>query len=247
VKIARIDHRLVRVPLTETIAWGSGTRSATTRLLCRIETEDGTIGWGETLCLLDAIPAVFERVVSTIGLGYDVHAVERLRIIVVGAPAAAGNDRAIEPVAGAVPKYPHQQPTSATSPGRSRMTAATPFRRRCRIPVLGHSGCFGPPEWIERCERRPRSRLVGFRRAGATLGSVRVRPRWQFLFVLCDRCRTSRADWVHRKSGSRALTKALRSDADHRKIDASEASVRHKRNDVQNGLYSGDATACPWS
>jgi L-rhamnonate dehydratase len=84
-KIARIASHLVHVPFTDVITWGSGTRSGTTRLLCRIDCEDGTIGWGETLCLLDAVPAVFENVVKPIGLGYDVSAVERLHRHVLGA------------------------------------------------------------------------------------------------------------------------------------------------------------------
>lgn len=83
-RIARIDHRLVRVPFTETIQWGSGARIGTTRLMARIECEDGTIGWGETLCLIDAVPAVFARV-AEIGLGYDVRNVERLHRHVLGA------------------------------------------------------------------------------------------------------------------------------------------------------------------
>ena len=34
-KITRVDHRLIRVPFTEDILWGSGRRIGTTRLICR--------------------------------------------------------------------------------------------------------------------------------------------------------------------------------------------------------------------
>jgi L-rhamnonate dehydratase len=84
-RIRRIDHRLVRVPFSETIHWGSGARIGTTRLVCRLETDDGTIGWGETLCLIDAVPAVFENVVARVGLGYPVSDAERLYRHVLGA------------------------------------------------------------------------------------------------------------------------------------------------------------------
>lgn len=84
-KIVRIDSALVRVPFTEVIAWGSGTRIGTTRLVCRIETDDGHVGWGETLCLIDAVPAVFDAVVAPIGMGMAVCDAERLHRHVLGA------------------------------------------------------------------------------------------------------------------------------------------------------------------
>lgn len=84
-KITRIDRTMVRVPFAETIAWGSGKRIGSTRLLCRIETDSGHVGWGETLCLIDTVPAVFDAVVARIGLGYAVSDVERLYRHVLGA------------------------------------------------------------------------------------------------------------------------------------------------------------------
>lgn len=83
--IGKIDRWLVRVPFTETIAWGSGTRIGTTRLICRIETREGAIGWGETLCLIDTVPAVFDAVVKQVGLGRSVADAEGLYRHVLGA------------------------------------------------------------------------------------------------------------------------------------------------------------------
>ncbi len=83
--ITQIDHCLVRVPFSETIQWGSGARVGTTRLLCKITTDSGHVGWGETLCLIDAVPAVFEKVVAKLGLGYPVSNVEGLYRHVLGA------------------------------------------------------------------------------------------------------------------------------------------------------------------
>ena len=84
-RITRIDRQLVRVPFTEVIAWGSGIRIGTTRLICRIETEGGQVGWGETLCLIDAVPAVFDAVVARVGMGMAVSEAERLHRHVLGA------------------------------------------------------------------------------------------------------------------------------------------------------------------
>lgn len=84
-RITRVDHRLVCAPFKEVISWGSGKRSGSTRLVCRIETEDGFIGWGETLCLIDAVPAVFDRIVAPLAVGYAVSDVERFHRHVLGA------------------------------------------------------------------------------------------------------------------------------------------------------------------
>jgi len=84
-RISRVDHWLVRMPLSETILWGSGKRSGTTRLIVRIETSDGGIGWGETISLIDTVPAAFSRIVAPVAIGYRVADVERLHRHVLGA------------------------------------------------------------------------------------------------------------------------------------------------------------------
>jgi glucarate dehydratase len=84
-KIVKVHRVLVRVPFRETIAWGSGTRIGTTRLLARIETDTGLVGWGETLSLIAAVPAVFDDIVARVALGYDPADVERLHRHVLGA------------------------------------------------------------------------------------------------------------------------------------------------------------------
>ncbi len=84
-KIAKVDHWMVRVPFREVIAWGSGTRIGTTRLICRIETDQGATGWGETLCLIDAVPAVFANAVAPLALGRSVAEAEAFGRHVLGA------------------------------------------------------------------------------------------------------------------------------------------------------------------
>lgn len=84
-RITRVDWRLVRAPFNEAILWGSGRRAGATRLVCRIETESGGYGWGETIALIDAVPAVFDRVVAPLADGYAISDVERLHRHVLGA------------------------------------------------------------------------------------------------------------------------------------------------------------------
>lgn len=83
-RITNVQHQLVKVPFTQTIHWGSGVRDGTTRLICRIETECGTQGWGETQCLIDTVPAAFERV-AELAVGMPVANAEQLFRKVMGA------------------------------------------------------------------------------------------------------------------------------------------------------------------
>jgi L-alanine-DL-glutamate epimerase-like enolase superfamily enzyme len=76
---------LVRVPVRTPIEWGSGVRTGVTRLLVELTTEDGIVGWGETICLLDAIPAVLDKVVMPLAIGRGVDEVERFHRHVLGA------------------------------------------------------------------------------------------------------------------------------------------------------------------
>lgn len=75
---------MVRAPFRETIEWGSGKRSGSTRLIVRIDTTDGVTGWGETQCLIPSTPAVMTDI-AQIAVGYDVSDVERLHRHVLGA------------------------------------------------------------------------------------------------------------------------------------------------------------------
>jgi L-rhamnonate dehydratase len=84
-RIAKLTHWLICMPLAETIHWGSGKRSGTTRLVVRIETDDGIVGWGETISLIDNVPAVFEKIVAPLAIGYSIADVERLNRHVLGA------------------------------------------------------------------------------------------------------------------------------------------------------------------
>lgn len=83
--IAAIRRWLVRVPATEPIVWGSGVRTGVTRLVVELETRGGVVGWGETICLLDAIPAVLDRVVIPHALGHGVDEAERFHRHILGA------------------------------------------------------------------------------------------------------------------------------------------------------------------
>jgi L-alanine-DL-glutamate epimerase-like enolase superfamily enzyme len=83
--IKSVRRWLVRVPVRTPIVWGSGVRTGVTRLVVELETADGVVGWGETICLLDAIPAVVDRVVIPLAIGRGVDAVEAFHRHVLGA------------------------------------------------------------------------------------------------------------------------------------------------------------------
>ena len=76
--IAEIRYWIVHIPLENPLSWASGKRIGSTRLICEITTESGIKGYGETICLLDFVPTVFEKVVMPLGLNRSVSDVERM-------------------------------------------------------------------------------------------------------------------------------------------------------------------------
>lgn len=83
--IVAVRHWLVYVPFESPIVWGSGKRAGSTRLVVELTTAGGTKGYGETIALLDFVPAVLEKVVLPLALGRSVADVERLHRHVLGA------------------------------------------------------------------------------------------------------------------------------------------------------------------
>lgn len=77
-EIVEIRHWIVFVPLKSPIKWASGKRGGSTRLICEVTTAGGVKGYGETICLLDFVPVVFEKVVAPLAKGRSVADVERL-------------------------------------------------------------------------------------------------------------------------------------------------------------------------
>lgn len=77
-RIVEIRHWLVFMPFRDTISWAAGARSGSTRLICEVTTAGGVKGYGETICLLDFVPVVFEKVVAPLAMGRSVADVERL-------------------------------------------------------------------------------------------------------------------------------------------------------------------------
>lgn len=84
-RIASVERTLIRAPFNEDILWGSGRRTGTTRLVCKIVTEDGITGWGETIALIAPVLAVFDDVVAPLLEGYPVSEAERFHRHVLGA------------------------------------------------------------------------------------------------------------------------------------------------------------------
>jgi len=75
---------LVRVPLAKQIEWGSGVRTGVTRVVVQLQTAGGITGWGESICLLDAIPAVLDKIVIPVAIGKTVDQAESLYRHVLG-------------------------------------------------------------------------------------------------------------------------------------------------------------------
>lgn len=76
--IEDVKYWIVFVPLENPISWASGKRAGSTRLICEITTKGGVKGYGETICLLDFVAPVFEKVVANLAIGYSVADVEKL-------------------------------------------------------------------------------------------------------------------------------------------------------------------------
>lgn len=84
-RIATVERTLVRAPFKEDIVWGSGRRTAATRLVVKIVTEEGVVGWGETIALIAPVLAVFDDVVAPLLPGTRVCDAERFHRHVLGA------------------------------------------------------------------------------------------------------------------------------------------------------------------
>jgi L-rhamnonate dehydratase len=84
-QIVRVTYDKVFVPFHRENVWSAGVRPGTTRLLVRVETADGTVGYGETICLLEFVEPVLERTIIPLSLGEDAFNIERLVRKVEGA------------------------------------------------------------------------------------------------------------------------------------------------------------------
>jgi L-rhamnonate dehydratase len=77
-RLVEITFDKVYVPFKEAIQWSAGSRPGTTRLVVRAVTADGTVGWGETICLLEFIEPVLAKTVIPLAIGEDALNIERL-------------------------------------------------------------------------------------------------------------------------------------------------------------------------
>lgn len=84
-RIVRITCQKVYVPFQHAVEWSAGTRPGMTRLVAQVETADGTVGLGETICLLEFIEPVFRLTLTPLALGEDACDIERLLRKVEGA------------------------------------------------------------------------------------------------------------------------------------------------------------------
>jgi glucarate dehydratase len=84
-QIVGARHWKVAMPFVTALEWGSGTRPTATRLLVELTLANGTVGYGETICLLEFIEPVLVNTILPIALQYRASNVERFTRHVFGA------------------------------------------------------------------------------------------------------------------------------------------------------------------
>lgn len=83
--ITRITYDKLFVPFQHEVEWSGGRRPGSTRLVVRVESADGAVGIGETICLLEFIEPVLAKTIIPLALGLDACDIERLLLKVEGA------------------------------------------------------------------------------------------------------------------------------------------------------------------
>lgn len=83
--IRQITYEKIFIPFRHQVTWSGGTRPGSTRLVVFVETEGGTVGVGETICLHEFVEPVLVRTIIPLSLGEPVFALERLHRKIEGA------------------------------------------------------------------------------------------------------------------------------------------------------------------
>ncbi len=84
-QVVAARHWQVAMPFVTALEWGSGKRPAATRLIVELTLANGTVGYGETICLLEFIEPVLVNTIFPIALAHRASDVERFSRHVFGA------------------------------------------------------------------------------------------------------------------------------------------------------------------
>lgn len=84
-QVVAARHWKVAMPFVTALEWGSGKRPAATRLIVELTLANGTVGYGETICLLEFIEPVLVQTILPIALAHRATDVERFTRHVLGA------------------------------------------------------------------------------------------------------------------------------------------------------------------
>jgi len=84
-QVVAARHWKVAMPFVTALEWGSGKRPAATRLIVELTLANGTVGYGETICLLEFIEPVLVNTIFPIALTHRASDVERFSRHVLGA------------------------------------------------------------------------------------------------------------------------------------------------------------------
>lgn len=84
-QVVAARHWKVAMPFVTALEWGSGKRPAATRLIVELTLANGTVGYGETICLLEFIEPVLVNTIFPIALAHRASDVELFSRHVFGA------------------------------------------------------------------------------------------------------------------------------------------------------------------
>ena len=84
-RIAKIEVQRVFVPFHHVVEWSAGKRPGTTRLIVQLHTEDGMVGIGETICLLEFVEPVLRQTIIPLAIGENAFNIERITKKIEGA------------------------------------------------------------------------------------------------------------------------------------------------------------------
>ena len=84
-RITKVEVQRVFVPFHHVVEWSAGKRPGTTRLIVQVHTEDGLVGLGETICLLEFVEPVLRQTIIPLALGENAFNIERITKKIEGA------------------------------------------------------------------------------------------------------------------------------------------------------------------
>ena len=77
-RITRVDAVPIAIPLAEEFHWAGGAQVGANLVLFAVHTEDGVVGWGESVCEVPLATAEFGRAIARQVIGQRIDDVEAI-------------------------------------------------------------------------------------------------------------------------------------------------------------------------